>query len=473
MRFQILMPKKHSPQSFLWNSRSREPLHEKALRYSSSIAIDKRLHEYDIAGSIAHAHMLAAQRIITPAEAKKIERGLRRIAKEIENGEFDFDWKKEDIHTAIELRLKELIGETAGRLHTARSRNDQVAVDERLFLREAIASINNCIIAAQRSILALAEKNSRLVIPGYTHLQQAQPVLAAHYLLAWIEMLERDAGRMRDCRARIALSPLGAAAFAGTSFPIAPEQTARALGFDGAFANSIDAVSDRDYIVEFVAACAITMMHVSRFAEDMVIWSSTEFGIITIGDEFTTGSSIMPHKKNPDIAELLRGKTGRVYGALMAILTTMKGVPLAYSRDLQEDKQPMFDAFDTVSESLSVFAALMHAVEFNEERCKEILSHSYITATEIADYLAAKNVPFREAHRITGAIVQFAVEQGKFLRDITLEEYKRFSPMIEKNIYTYLLPEESVAHKRSAGSTAPNEVKKQLSRWKKRLHSGA
>ena len=463
------MPKPPPSQSFLWNSRSRKPLDDEALRFSSSILIDKRLYAQDIAGSIAHARMLAAQGIISPADAKKIERGLTRIKNEIESGAFDFDWRKEDIHTAIELRLRELIGVAAGRLHTARSRNDQVALDERLFLRDAITAIHQRIRNTQRSLLAIAERNVRLVIPGYTHLQQAQPVFAAHYLLAWMNMMERDAARIVQCYIGITRSPLGAAAFAGTSFPIAPERTAHALGFNDAFTNSIDAVSDRDYLVEFISTCAIIMMHLSRFAEDMVIWSSTEFGIISIGDEFTTGSSIMPHKKNPDIAELLRGKTGRVYGALMSILTTMKAAPLTYSRDLQEDKQPMFDAFDTVNDSLAVLAKMMQTVTFNEKRCTEILTNSFITATEIADYLAAKNVPFREAHRITGAIVDYANEQGKFLLDLSMTEYAQFSPLIKEDIYKYLMSGESVARKRSAGSTAPAEVKKQLAFWKKSL----
>src|SRR5579883_881264 len=463
------MAKKSPKQNFLWNSRFRVPLHDEALRFSSSIAIDKRLYAQDIAGSIAHAEMLAKQKIISPAESKKIVRGLLQIEKEIHSGKFDFDWRKEDIHTAIELRLKEIIGETAGKLHTGRSRNDQVVVDERLFLREAIITLANNITAAQRSVLALAEKYSGLVIPGYTHLQQAQPILAAHYFLAWMEMLDRDAERLENCYERVNRSPLGAAAFAGTPLPIAPEKTAEALGFDETFINSIDAVSDRDYVVEFIGACAIIMMHLSRFAEDLVIYSSTEFGTIEIADEFTTGSSIMPHKKNPDIAELLRGKTGRVYGDLVAILTTMKAVPLSYSRDLQEDKQPMFDAYNTASESLRVFALMMKGVAFNTKRCEEILTNSFITATDIADYLVQKNVPFREAHHITGAIVSYAIEKKIFLKDISLVEYKKFLPKIEKDIYTFLEPETSVARKRSAGSTSPSEVKKQLAFWKKEL----
>ncbi len=465
------MAKKSPKQNFLWNSRFRAPLHDEALRFSSSIAIDKRLYAQDIAGSIAHAEMLAKQKIISLAESKKIVRGLLQIEREIYSGKFNFDWRKEDIHTAIELRLKEIIGDTAGKLHTGRSRNDQVAVDERLFLREAIITLAQNISNAQRSVLALAEKYVDLVIPGYTHLQQAQPILAAHYFLAWMEMLDRDAERLENCYERVNRSPLGAAAFAGTPLPIAPQKTAETLGFDETFINSIDAVSDRDYVVEFISTCAIIMMHLSRFAEDMVIYSSTEFSIIEIADEFTTGSSIMPHKKNPDIAELLRGKTGRVYGGLVAILTTMKAAPLSYSRDLQEDKQPMFDAYNTAAESLRVFALMMKGVSFNTKRCKEILTNSFITATDIADYLVQKNVPFREAHHITGALVAHAVEKNIFLKDISLPEYKKFSPKIEKDIYKFLEPETSVARKRSAGSTSPNEVKKQLAFWKKELEN--
>ncbi|HET7152331.1 MAG TPA: argininosuccinate lyase [Candidatus Kapabacteria bacterium] len=465
------MAKKSPKQNFLWNSRFRAPLHDEALRFSSSIAIDTRLYAQDIAGSIAHAEMLAKQKIITQAESKKIVRGLLLIEKEIHSGKFDFDWRKEDIHTAIELRLKEIIGETAGKLHTGRSRNDQVAVDERLFLREAIIMLAQNISDAQRTLLSLAEKYADLVIPGYTHLQQAQPILAAHYFLAWMEMLDRDAERLENCYERVNRSPLGAAAFAGTPLPIAPEKTAETLGFDETFINSIDAVSDRDHIVEFISACAIIMMHLSRFAEDMVIYSSTEFSIIEIADEFTTGSSIMPHKKNPDIAELLRGKTGRVYGDLVSLLTTMKAAPLSYSRDLQEDKQPMFDAYNTAVESLKVLGLMMQGVTFNTKRCKEILANSFITATDIADYLVRKNVPFREAHHITGAIVAYAVERKIFLNDISIAEYKEFSPKIGDNIYTFLDPEMSIARKRSAGSTSPKEVKKQLLFWKKELGS--
>jgi len=462
------MPKQPS-QDFLWNSRFRKPMHDEALRYSSSIAIDKRLYAQDIAGSIAHAEMLATQKIITTAESKKIVRGLLQIEKEIHAGEFDFDWRKEDIHTAIELRLKEIIGETAGKLHTGRSRNDQVATDERLFIRKATYTLAENIREAQRSLLSLAEKYSKLIIPGYTHLQQAQPVLAAHYYLALLEMLDRDAERLENCYSRVNRSPLGAAAFAGTPLPIAPAKTANALGFDETFTNSIDAVSDRDYLVEFIGACAIIMMHLSRFAEDIVIWNSTEFGIIEIDDAFTTGSSIMPHKKNPDIAELLRGKTGLVYGNLVAILSTMKSVPMAYSRDLQCDKEPMFSAFDTASESLRVFALMMKGVSFHEARCKEILDNSYITATDIADYLTEKKVPFREAHKITGAIVAYAVEKKLFLRAVPLAAYKQFSSTIEKDIYDFITPEASVNRKRSAGSTSPREAQKQLTAWKKAL----
>lgn len=453
----------------LWASRVTTPLDPVALAFSSSIAIDKRLYREDIVGSIAHAASLAASGIITARDAARITRGLKTIEREIREGTFTFRTEQEDIHTAIEQRLTVLIGAAAGKLHAGRSRNDQVAVDERLFLRSAIAALRLLIRATQEALLRQADRYRDLIIPGYTHLQHAQPVLAAHYLLAWMEMLERDSTRLEDCAKRMDVSPLGAAAFAGTPLPIDTARTARALDFAGPFANSIDAVSDRDHIVEFTAACATLMMHISRFAEDLVVWSTAEFGIVDCGDAFTTGSSIMPHKRNPDIAELLRGRTGRAYGALMSILTVMKGVPLTYSRDMQEDKQPMFDAYDTAQESLSVFVRLVRAMSFNAERAEILLEKNYITATEIADYLVGRGVAFRQAHRITGAIVAHVAARGIPLRALSLKEFKNFSPKFDAAIFSVLDPRSSVQRKRSAGSTAPQEVQAQITRWKKKL----
>ena len=462
------MSKQKKPE-LLWASRVRQQLDPEALAFSSSIDIDRRLYREDIAGSIAHAKGLVEAHVITGVESKKIVAGLRKIEREIESGSFTFFTEQEDIHTAIEQRLTKLIGPVAGKLHTGRSRNDQVALDERLFLREAVSSVSALIRSAQRNILALAERNRDVIMPGYTHLQHAQPVLCAHYLMSWMEMLERDRTRLQDCVHRADFSPLGAAAFAGTPFPIDAKKNATRMKFSGVFTNSIDAVSDRDAIIEFVSACAILQMHLSRFCEDVVIFSSAEFGILDCGDAFTTGSSIMPHKRNPDIAELLRGRTGGTYGALMAILTTMKGVPLTYSRDLQEDKRPLFDATDNAIESLSVFSKMTGTMRFNEARCAALLEINYITATEIADYLVERGLPFREAHRITGKIVEHASREKASLRSLTLTEFKAFSPLFDKRIHTLLDPRASIQRKESQGGTSPKEVNKQIQRWKKAL----
>ncbi len=455
----------------LWDSRFRKPLAEIALKFSSSIDIDKRLFREDISGSLAHVEMLGAKRILKKSEAARISKALKEIQKEIEAGKLDLSWRKEDIHLAIESRLIEKLGQLGGKLHTARSRNDQIALDERLYLRSQIDAILKAIRNLQRVLVRQAEKNKEVLIPGYTHLQRAQPILFAHHLLAYVSMFERDHERFADCRRRLNKSPLGAAALAGTSFPIDRHRVARQLHFDGVVENSVDAVSDRDYVAEFISSCAISMMHVSRLAEELILWTSQEWGFADIDDSFTTGSSIMPQKKNPDIAELVRGKTARVYGDLMNILTVMKGLPLAYDRDMQEDKHAMFDAADTVKESLNVFAEMLLKAKFNRMRFEEEMKKDFSTATEIADYLARKGVPFREAHRITGQIVRHCLEKEISLSELPLKRYQKFSSAFRSDIYTYLDPHLSLRQKKSSGSTAPEAVEKQIMQWKRRVAS--
>lgn len=461
--------KKQKPNKKLWSGRFAEELNALAFEFSKSIHVDKRLYREDIAGSLAHVEMLAQKGVIAPSEATQIGRGLREIEKEIDEGVFPFESGQEDIHMAIEQRLREKIGSVAGKLHTARSRNDQVATDERLWLRSAIRSLSESLVSMQRALLEQSEAHFGAMMPGYTHLQRAQPILLSHHLLAYVEMFERDKSRLQDALDRMNFSPLGAAALAGTPFPIDRHKTAKTLGFAGIIENSIDAVSDRDYVIEFIAACAIAMTHLSRIAEEWVLWSSHEFRFIDIADAFATGSSLMPQKKNPDIAELVRGKTGRVYGALMSVLTTMKGLPLAYNRDMQEDKPPMFDAFDITKQSLDVFAAMIRSTRFDEVEMKKAVFRDYSTATELADYLTKKGVPFREAHEIVGKIVRFCAEERMLLPDLHLKTLHSFSPAFDDDVFEYLKPEKSLARKKSAGSTSPKEVAKQLAKWKRAL----
>jgi argininosuccinate lyase len=375
----------------------------------------------------------------------------------------------DDIHMAIEQRLREKIGPRAGMLHTARSRNDQVALDERLYLRRVIGDTLTRIRDLQRALVFVARRHENVVMPGYTHLQRAQPILVAHHLLAYVEMLDRDAARFADMLPRVCRSPLGSAALAGTSFPIDRESVAAALGFDGIMANSIDAVSDRDQLIECVSGCAIVMMHLSRLGEELVLWSSQEWGFIAIGDAFTTGSSIMPQKKNPDMAELVRGKTGRVYGDLVALLTLMKGLPLAYNRDMQEDKEALFDAVDTTLASLQIMARMMRTVKFRHDRFEKELEGDPLLATEIADYLVRKGMPFRTAHGLTGDIVRSCVDAGRSLATLTLQDFRRYAKEFDSDVLSLLSPRTSLAAKRSAGSTSPASVKRALSQWEKRL----
>ena len=460
-----------------WKGRFREPLDPRALAFCSSLGVDKRLARDDIQGSLAHVAMLAARRIIPAADAKKITLALKTILREIETGRAGWlevssgsgRFVAEDVHMAIEQRLIEKTGKAGARLHTARSRNDQVALDVRLYLRATIDQVAGNIRDAQRSLLAMAGRYHDVVMPGYTHLQRAQPVLLAHHLLAYVEMFDRDRARFLDCRKRVNRSPLGGAALAGTSFPIDRMGVARLLGFAGVVENSIDAVSDRDVLIEFIGAAAITMMHASRLAEELVLWTSREWRFASVGDAFTTGSSIMPQKKNPDMAELIRGKTGRVYGDLMALLTVMKGLPLAYNRDMQEDKEPLFDAADTVSASLDILARMLMTVTFDRGRFEQELDADFLLATELADYLARKGVPFREAHAVVGEIVALCQENRCSLSELPFSEYARRSKAFGRDIAEVLNARASLALKRSEGSTAPSEVSRAMRKWQKVL----
>lgn len=452
----------------LWAGRFREKTAKVVESFTESISFDSRLWRYDIEGSIAHAMMLGRQGIITKKEAEAIIKGLREIASEIESGKFRFREELEDIHMNIEYSLTERIGEVGKKLHTARSRNDQIALDIRLYTRSEIREIISLLRSTQIVLLEAAEKNINVIMPGYTHMQRAQPVLLSHHLLAYIHMLERDSERLRDCLKRVNVLPLGSCAMAGTSIPIDRRYVAELLGFDTVSENSIDSVSDRDILLEFLADDSILMMHLSRLAEELVLWSTEEFGFITISDAFTTGSSIMPQKKNPDVAELIRGKTGRVYGDLFSLLTIMKGLPLSYNRDMQEDKEPLFDAIDTVKAVLTVLREMIPAIKFNQDKMYKA-SAGYTTATDIAEYLVKKGVPFRKAHEIAGKIVLSCIEKGKDLTGLTLREYRGFSTLIDKDIYSVLTPEGSIKGKISYGSTSKKEVMRQIRRLKARL----
>ena len=453
----------------LWSGRFKEPLSAIALKFSSSIDLDKRLYGEDIAGSIAHVEMLSAARILTGSEARRIRSALKAIQREIESGKFELSGDFEDVHLAIEQRLIQKVGPLGGKLHTARSRNDQIALDERLYLRGAIQELTRLITQLQRVFLYKAEKYFGVLMTGYTHLQRAQPVMLSHHLLAYVSMLERDLDRMSDCHKRLNKSPLGAAALAGTSFPIDRNKVARKLHFDGIVENSIDAVSDRDYVLEFAGACSLLMTHLSRLAEEIVLWSTKEFAYVQISDAYSTGSSIMPQKKNPDMAELIRGKAGRVYGDLMNLLTIMKGLPLAYNRDMQEDKYPMFDAVDTTRQCLFMAAHLLIHTEFKKDHMEEELRNDFTTATEVADYLVRKGLPFREAHEVTGRLVSYCIDHRMFFGNLDLETLHTFSKSFDSDVFDYLLPHKSVEQKKSAGSTSPQEVKKQIVHWTRAL----
>ncbi|MEK7848545.1 MAG: argininosuccinate lyase [Chloroflexota bacterium] len=431
--------------------------------FVASIAFDKRLYREDIAGSVAHARMLARQGIISLREAETITTALASIQGEMERGEFPFSVDQEDIHMNIEARLFEKIGPVAGKLHTARSRNDQIALDLRLYTRKAIADTLRALRGLQRALVETAERHRGVIIPGYTHLRRAQPVLLTHHLLAYFEMVERDKGRFRDCLERSDVLPLGSGALAGVPYPVDRQSVAQELGFPRISANSLDAVSDRDFLLEYQAAAAIAMLHLSRLAEEIVLWTSAEFAFATIPPEFTTGSSIMPQKRNPDVAELVRGKTGRVYGHLMGLLTVMKGLPLSYNRDMQEDKEGFFDTVDTLLACLEMCAGMVKGLEFDRRRTLKAAEADYTLATDVADYLVGKGIPFREAHGIVSRLVSYALSQGKPLNALGLEDYRRFSPLFEEDVRR-ISARTSVAARHVPGGTAPRQVAAALRR---------
>ncbi len=452
-----------------WAGRFKESTASSVEEFTESISFDWRLWSYDIEGSIAHTRMLAHQGILKKNEANEIIAGLKEIYKEIQEGRFQWRRELEDVHMNIESALIKKIGPLGGKLHTARSRNDQIALDLRLYLRDATKGIIKDIIRFQKKLLSVAEKESGTIMPGYTHLQRAQPVVLGHHILAYIEMLQRDKERYEDALKRIDTMPLGACALAGTTLPTDRTYLARILKFKRVAENSMDAVSDRDFIMEFLSASAIMMTHLSRMAEELILWATEEFSFIELPDAYTTGSSIMPQKKNPDVLELIRGKTGRVYGSLMSLLTTMKALPLAYNRDMQEDKIPLFDTVDTIKAVLSILIEMFPRIRFNRKVMKETSTEGYTLATDVAEYLVMKGVPFRHAHEITGQIVRYAIERGLTLEELSLDELKGFSPLIESDIRDVLNVENAVKRRRSRGATSPAEIKKQIQRFKRIL----
>ena len=461
------MPSKPQP----WSGRFREPVDERVKRFSASVDFDRRLARQDIAASLAHARMLAHAGIIKKADLTAIERGLARIRREIDKGEFTWSVDAEDVHLNIERRLTALVGEAGKRLHTARSRNDQVATDLRLWLREEIDITDQLLVALLRALLGQAERHAALVMPGFTHLQVAQPVTFGHHLLAYVAMLERDRERLAQCRARVNRLPLGAAALAGTSFPIDRARVAKELEFEGLSENSIDAVSDRDFAIEFCACAAIAMMHLSRLAEELVLWSSPRYGFVRLPERYSTGSSIMPQKKNPDVPELVRGKTGRVFGSLVALLTLMKAQPLAYNKDNQEDKPPLFDAVDTLKDCVAIFTGLIQGLAPVPRAMRAALAEGHATATDLADYLVRKGVAFRDAHEAVARAVREAERRGTDLARLPLATLKRFAPQIGADVRRVLSPEGSVAARNHVGGTAPAQVRRAAARARKRLGS--
>ncbi len=448
----------------LWAGRFTQPTDKFVEEFTASIGFEQRLAEYDIRGSKAHAEMLGRQQIISVADADQIRTGLDAILQEIETGEFAFSVALEDIHMNIEARLIERIGPVGGKLHTGRSRNDQVAVDVRLYLRDEIDALLGYLQHLDQALIGQAENNLAVIMPGFTHLQTAQPVLYSHHMLAYREMFARDRGRLQDLRQRMNVMPLGAGALAGTTFPIDREWVAEQLGFDGITRNSLDSVSDRDFAIEFCSFSSILMMHLSRLSEELVLWSSADFDFIELSDAFCTGSSIMPQKKNPDVPELVRGKTGRVYGNLMALLTLMKSLPLAYNKDMQEDKEPLFDSIDTVKGCLKIFVDLIGQIQVKADNMRHAAARGFSTATDVADYCVRKGLPFRQAHEVVGKAVQHCITTGKDIPELSLEEWQGFSPLIEADINDYVTLEASVNARQATGGTARQAVANELAR---------
>ncbi len=457
----------------LWTGRFKEKTAQIVETFTSSIDVDRRLYAYDIQGSIAHCKTLAKASIISDQEARKLIKGLKTIHKEIDEATFQFSDRLEDIHTHIESRLGEIVGKVAQKLHTARSRNDQVALDVRMYLRDQVDSISHLLLKLQNVLVDIARRHIETVLPGYTHLQRAQPILLAHHLMAYYEMFSRDTERLEDCLARINVMPLGSAALAGTPYPIDRKYTAELLGFKKVSANSVDSVSDRDFIIEFLSAAAICMMHLSRLSEELIIWSSAEFGFVELPDAFATGSSIMPQKKNPDVPELIRGKTGRVFGNLMAMLTLMKSLPLSYNRDMQEDKVLLFDSADILAACIEVYTQMLPQIQIKHGRMQNAASTGYQNATDLADYLVTKGMPFREAHHCVGQAVSFALKKKKEIHDLSIKQLQKFAPQIEDDIFDYLTTQQMIDRRTSIGGTATKTVKAALRNAEKKLKKEA
>ena len=454
----------------MWGGRYRLGPAEIMERINASIGFDRRLYAQDIAGSLAHCDMLVAQGILTARDGRAIRRGLLKVREEIEGGRFKFSIRLEDIHMNVEARLAELIGPTAGRLHTGRSRNDQVALDVRLWVRDTIDRLEPMLRDLQAALIDRAEEHAATIMPGFTHLQTAQPITFGHHLLAYVEMVGRDRGRLADCRARLNESPLGAAALAGSPHPIDPRKTAKALGFDQPMANSLDAVSDRDYVVEFIAAASLSAVHLSRLAEEIVIWCSAPFRFIALSDAFTTGSSIMPQKRNPDAAELTRAKTGRIMGAFVALCTVLKGLPLTYQKDMQEDKEPLFDAADSWELGIAAMTGMVRDLKANPARMRAVAAADYSVATDLADWLVREvGLPFRQAHHVTGTLVAKAAEKGIDLDALSLAEMRAVEPRIDRGVYRVLTVEASVKARRSLGGTAPANVARAVKEARRRF----
>ena len=449
-----------------WAGRFAEKTDERVESFTSSIAFDRRLAHYDIEGSIAHCRMLAGQSIISGDEASKIVKGLDRIAGDIERGNFKLDDALEDIHMNIEDRLTKKIGKVAQKLHTARSRNDQVASDVRMYLRDEVGNLVQKLTGLRLALVQFADMHIDAIMPGYTHLQRAQPVLFSHHLMAYYEMFTRDTARLKDALKRINVMPLGSAALAGTTYPINRAYTARLLNFPKISANSLDSVSSRDFVIEFLAAASICMVHLSRLSEELILWSSSEFGFVEIPDAFATGSSIMPQKKNPDVAELVRGKAGRVFGNLVALLTVMKGLPLSYNRDMQEDKEPLFDTVDTLKACLDVYQELIPRLKVNRAAMEKAVSKGYLNATDMADYLVTRGMAFREAHHCTGEVIRYAMGQNKELHELSLKEISRFSKFFSEDLFELLTPQQMVNRRLSAGGTATKNVTRAIQKAK-------
>lgn len=453
----------------LWGGRFEQKTDALVEALGESVSFDARLAPWDIRGSIAHARMLGEKGIISKADSKKIISGLKKIGKEIESGSFEFDTALEDVHMNIEAALTERIGDAGKRLHTGRSRNDQIATDVRMWTRDQIDIVVELLTGLQFALVKFAEKHIEVILPGCTHLQHAQPVLLAHQMLAYVEMFSRDAERFGELRKRVNVMPLGAAAMAGTTYPIDRKMVAKELDFDSVSTNSMDAVSDRDYLIEFCSDASMTMMHLSRFSEELILWSTQEYNYIVIGDAFTTGSSIMPQKKNPDVAELVRGKVGRVYGDLTALLTLMKGLPMTYNRDLQEDKEPVFDASDTVQLCLAVVTKMIPTIHINEEAMLSATQEGFLEATDLADYLVTQGMPFREAHEVIGNMVLQCTKSGKRFADLSIAEFRTYSTLFGNDIKKVLSPQAIVSARKTSGGTAPSQVKAALRRAQKRL----